>query len=81
MSRAFLDQSPGQTHSPADRGIHIVVPVFAKPSTYQYIIKPFGEKGYPDYAQAINQILDKDANAQNNAAVMFWRAHGAHPNV
>jgi hypothetical protein len=41
-----------------------------------YITEPLRPDGYPDYLAALNQRASKGVTAENNAAVLFWRAMG-----
>ena len=51
--------------------------VISKETTY--ITQPLTKDGYPDYVGAINRRLGEGVTAQNNANVLFWMAHGPHP--
>jgi hypothetical protein len=44
-----------------------------------YVTEPLRPDGYPDYAGALNRHFGKDVTPENNAAVLFWKAHGPHP--
>ncbi len=54
-------------------------PKFTVSKETTHITQPLTEDGYPDYAAAINQLLGKGVTPMNNANVLFWRAHGPHP--
>jgi hypothetical protein len=43
------------------------------------ITEPLDADGYPDYAAALHQRLQRGVTPDNNAAVLLWKAFGPHP--
>jgi len=41
-----------------------------------YITEPLRKDGYPDYVAALDQRCRQGVTAENNAAVLFWKAVG-----
>ncbi|MBI1899925.1 MAG: redoxin domain-containing protein [Planctomycetia bacterium] len=54
-------------------------PKFTISKETTYITEPLTEGGYPDYAGALNEHFGKGVTPENNANVLFWKAHGPHP--
>jgi peroxiredoxin len=54
-------------------------PKFTISKETTYITEPLTEEGYPNYAAALNKHYGKGVTPENNAAVLFWKAYGPHP--
>ena len=77
-SRPHAAEPPARpnTASPADSAhaksqTRIIV---SKETTY--VLGPLREDGLPDFNDALNELAGKGVTAENNAAILFWRAIG-----